>query len=72
MVFSCTATFTSDFFADSDALRIASETSFALPKPQPTFAELVTGHDQRAKAKAASAFNDLRAAINEDDFFRQI
>src|ERR1700722_10363861 len=36
MVFSKTATATIDFRADSDALRIASETSFALPKPYPT------------------------------------
>src|SRR5437763_13669738 len=36
IVFSRSATFSIDFRADSDALRIASATSFALPKPTPT------------------------------------
>src|SRR5205814_8627287 len=37
MVFSCNETFSIAFRAASEALRIASETSFALPNPQPTF-----------------------------------
>ena len=37
IVFSCNETFSIAFRAASEALRIASETSFALPNPQPTF-----------------------------------
>jgi hypothetical protein len=33
-------------------------------------AMLVSYNNQRAKAKAASTFNDLRRTINEDDLFR--
>src|SRR5229473_21301 len=36
MVFSCNETFSIDLRAASDAFRMASETSFALPNPQPT------------------------------------
>ena len=68
MVFSCSETFSIDLRAASEALRIASATSFALPKPTPTFAIVIARHDQRAKAETASAFHHLGAAIDENHF----
>src|SRR5688572_2316025 len=42
-----------------------------LAKAAANLAELIAGHDQCAEAKTTAAFDDLGAAIDEDDLFGQ-
>ena len=71
-MFSRSDIFSIDLRAASEALRIASATSFALPKPTADFAVVIAGHDQRAEAEATAAFHDLGATIDEHDFLGRI
>ena len=53
------------------ALRMASATSLALPKPKPTLPMLVAGDDEGGEAEATTALDDLGAAVDEDDLLGQ-
>ena len=53
--------------ADSEALRIASATSLALPKPQPTLPSWSPATIKRAEGKPAATFDDLGASVDEHD-----
>jgi hypothetical protein len=56
----------------SVAFLMASDTSLALPNPQPTLPFGVTRDDEGAEAEAAAAFDDLGATIDVNDFFNAI
>ena len=53
-----------DFLACSTALRMASGTSWALPRPAPTLPGAVTYHHNGAEAKAAPALDHLGDPID--------
>ena len=55
------------FRAWSFPLRMASGTSFALPRPTPTWPGLVADDDERAKLEAPAALDDLGDAVDVDD-----
>jgi hypothetical protein len=51
-------------------LRIASGTSRALPWPKPAL--LIADHDQRRKAEALAALDDLRHTIDVDELVDEL
>src|SRR5438874_4291861 len=68
MVFSCSETFSIDLRAASDALRIASATSFALPKPTPTFPSWSPATINALKLKRRPPFTTLAQRLMKTTF----
>ena len=68
MVLSRTATLTRDFLADSEALRMASETSFALPKPKPTLPARSPATMRALKEKRRPPFTTLAHRLMNTTF----
>src|SRR5207249_1308371 len=68
IVFSCNETFSIAFRAASEALRIASETSFALPNPQPTFPSWSPATINALKLKRRPPFTTLAQRLMKTTF----
>src|SRR5207248_11575650 len=68
IVFSCSETFSIDLRAASDALRIASATSFALPKPTPTFPSWSPATINAVKLKRRPPFTTLAQRLMKTTF----
>src|SRR5690242_11516105 len=68
MVFSCNETFCIDLRADSDALRIASATSLALPNPTPTEPSWSPATINALKLKRRPPFTTLAQRLMKTTF----
>src|ERR1700730_12099500 len=68
MVFSCKETFSIDLRAASDAFRMASETSFALPNPQPTIPSWSPATIRALKLKRRPPFTPFAQRLMKTTF----